>query len=139
MRSYETEQKKLLIALFRSDPDRFYTVEEAAEILRGDSDDATCGKSTVYRLVARLTEEGVLVRHAKEGSRSFYYQYVKGKECCDHLHLQCESCGQILHLNDETSTRVLKAILSENGFSIDGARTLMPGVCAACRKTEGAS
>ena len=138
MRSYETEQKKLLIALFRADPDRFYTVDEVAEILRGDSDDVTCGKSTVYRLVSRLCDEGIVVKHAREGSRKFYYQYVKGRECSDHLHLQCESCGRIIHLDGETSTHVLAEILGCNGFSIDGARTLMPGVCADCRKTGGA-
>ena len=139
MRSYETEQKKLLIALFRANPDRFYTVDEVAEIISGDSDDRSCGKSTVYRLVSRLCDEGVVVKHAREGSRKFYYQYVKGRECSDHLHLQCESCGRIIHLDDKVSTQVLREILICNGFSIDGARTLMAGVCAECRSAGGAS
>ena len=139
MRTYETEQKRLLEALFRADPDRFYTVDEVVEILRGDSDDDKCSVSTVYRLIARLCEEGTVHKHARDGSRRFYYQYVRGKECGDHLHLKCESCGRIIHMDDATSERLLGTVLERNGFSVDGGRTLLFGVCAGCREREGAS
>lgn len=140
MKPYETEQRKLLIALFRADPDRFYTVEEVAEILRGDSDDAMCSVSTIYRLIARLCEEGIVHKHARDGSRKFYYQYVRGKECEEHLHLKCDGCGKIIHMDADTSAAVLSEVLRQNGFSIDGAKTLMRGLCADCRavRNEGA-
>jgi len=136
MKAYETEQRKLLIALFKSDPDRIYTVDEVEEILRGDSDDPTCSQSTIYRLIARLCEDGIVHKHAKDGSRKFYYQYVKSAACGEHLHLKCDHCGKIFHMDDETSERVLLEVFHKNGFSIDGARTLMPGVCECCRRMK---
>ena len=133
MKTYETEQRKLLVALFRADPDRVYTAEEVAEILRGDSEgDAHCSVSTVYRLISRLCDEGVLHKHARDGSRKFYYQYVKGCECEAHLHLQCEGCGKIIHMDDATSEQVLLKVLMKNGFQVDPARALVPGLCSVC-------
>lgn len=139
MRTYETEQKKLLVALFQSAPERMFTAEEVAEILRGDSEgDRHCSVSTIYRLISRLSDEGVLRKHAKDGSRKFYYQYVKGGACESHLHLQCESCGKIIHMDDSTSQRMLFEVLERNGFQVDPARALVPGLCVGCRggKTE---
>lgn len=133
MKPYETEQRKLLVALFRADPDRVYTADEVAQILRGDSDDEHCSISTVYRLISRLCDEGVLHRHARDGSRKFYYQYVKSCECEAHLHLQCEQCGKIIHMDDLTSEQVLLEVLRKNGFSIDRAKALVPGICESCR------
>jgi len=133
MKTYETEQRKLLVALFRADPDRVYTVEEVAEILRGDSeDDKHCSVSTVYRLISRLCDEGVLHKHARDGSRKFYYQYVKSCECEAHLHLQCEGCGRIIHMDDSTSERMLLEVLERSGFRVDAARALVPGLCSGC-------
>ena len=139
MRSYETEQRKLLTALFRADPDRFYTVEEVVEILRGDSEDEKCSVSTVYRLIARLCDEGIVHKHARDGSRKFYYQYVRDADCGEHLHLKCDVCGKLFHMDDATSEHVLLEILQKSGFSIDSARAVMPGCCAACRASGGAS
>lgn len=137
MKSYETEQKKLLVALFRADPDRVYTAEEVAAILRGDSpSDKHCSVSTVYRLISRLCDEGVLHKHARDGSRKFYYQYVKSCECEAHLHLQCEGCGKIIHMDDTTSEQVLLEVLRKNGFSIDPARALVPGLCSLCKDAK---
>ena len=137
MKPYETEQRKLLIALFRNDPDRFYTVDEVVEILRGDSEeDNACSVSTVYRLISRLCEDGVVHKHARDGSRKFYYQYVKGKECAQHLHLKCDACGKLIHMTGGTSERLLCEVLKENGFAVDGARAIMPGICEGCRRLK---
>lgn len=134
MKSYETEQKKLLEALFCANPDRFYTVEEIATILRADSDDVKCSVSTVYRLISRLSEEGIVHKHARDGSRKFYYQYVSAEACRDHLHLKCEGCGRLYHMDDETSERVLRDVLSSSGFSVDEAKTVLSGICSSCRR-----
>ena len=134
MKTYETEQKKLLVALFQSAPEKMFTATEAAEILRGDSeDDRLCSVSTIYRLISRLCDDGVLRKHARDGSRKFYYQYVKGGTCESHLHLQCESCGKIIHMDDSTSERMLHEVLRKSGFQVDPARALVPGLCVGCR------
>ena len=141
MKSYETEQKRLLVALFSAAPEKMFTAEEVAGILRGDdgegegdaAEDKHCSVSTVYRLISRLCDEGVLCKRAREGSRRFYYQYVRGGACESHLHLQCESCGRVIHLGDAASERMLLEVLDASGFQVDRARALVPGLCVSCR------
>lgn len=142
MKRYETEQKKLIVALFRSAPERAFTADEVARILGGDDGERTdrlCSVSTVYRLIARLCEDGVLCKRAREGSRKFYYQYVSGGACESHLHLECTACGRVIHMDDSTSERMLLTVLQKSGFRVDPARTRVPGLCFDCRdgKVEG--
>ena len=136
MKVYETEQRRQLVALLKSDPDRFFTADELAKALCGDktqSAGSICSVSTVYRLIGRLCEEGIVQKLAREGSRKFYYRYMRGEDCGEHLHLKCDTCGKIIHVDDSTSTQVLYEVLRNSGFSIDGSRTMMPGTCNDCR------
>ena len=127
MASYNTEQKRLLVDFFRNNPDSSYTVEEIVK-KTGDK----LAKSTVYRLIVRLTEEGMLKRMTRGNSRTFVYQMIAGENCHTHLHLRCTDCGRVIHMKESVSNELLAAIRQENSFFVSEKETLILGKCALC-------
>ena len=128
MKGYQTEQKKLLLAYLSSHADRSFTLEELAAVMTA----CGVGKSTVYRLVARLSDEGAVRRYAREEGRGYTYQYLERQECHSHLHLRCSICGRVIHLSEEISRIFAKTLLESNQFQLDDGRTLLFGRCDAC-------
>lgn len=128
MKGYQTEQKKLLLAYLSSHADRSFTLDELAAVMTA----CGVGKSTVYRLVARLSDEGVVRRYAREEGRGYTYQYLERQECHSHLHLRCSICGRVIHLSEDISRIFAKTLLESNQFQLDDGRTLLFGRCDAC-------
>ena len=95
MNGYQTEQKRLLLDYLSRHAERAFTPAELAQALA----DGGIGKSTVYRLIARLSEEGAVRRFAREGG-GVAYQYLSGEHCASHLHLRCTACGRVIHLSE---------------------------------------
>ena len=137
MSKYQTEQKKLLVAYLSSNPQRQYSAEELAEIFDNDKEGGrVLGKSTVYRLVVQLTEDGILRRFPKEKGRGWLYQYHGGVDCGGHLHLKCTCCGALLHLECGMGKELLDHVAAMHGFMVDSSASVLYGVCARCRKKE---
>ena len=138
MKKYQTEQKKRLIAFLAENENRQFSAEELSVLLEKEGDDAgkTPGKSTVYRLVSELTEEGMLRRFPRSEGSGWTYQYHRVSDCMGHLHLKCEKCGTLLHLECGMSKELLAHIESEHGFLVDNQKTVLFGLCAACRSAE---
>ena len=132
MAEYKTHQKELLLRYLYAHRARPMRVEEIAEALRKDAPDAP-GKSTVYRLIGRLYEEGSVKRFEDAASRAFTYQYAGGEACRSHLHMKCLDCGRLLHMDREQSRRLTGEIFGENGFEVDQEETTLFGHCAECR------
>ncbi len=133
MKSYQTQQKKLLLDFLKEHSGTPLSIEEIAAGLTGDG---APGKSTVYRLVNRLVEEGSVRRFAKGNSRHFVYQLLDCHGCKEHMHCRCVSCGKLFHMNHQLS-RDMETLLAANGFSLDTGKTTLLGTCQGC-KQEGA-
>ncbi|MBE6555303.1 MAG: transcriptional repressor [Ruminococcaceae bacterium] len=91
-------------------------------------------KSSVYRMLSELSASGEVRRfRAEDGGERATYQYV-GSEggCASHLHLQCRSCGLILHLRCDCSREIRAQLLASHGFLVDEGRSVLYGTCAAC-------
>lgn len=130
MHVYQTEQRKCLLDFLSSNADKQYTIGEIAGHMTGGDKP---GKSTLYRLMTRLVQEGYVKRFVKGNSRKFVYQYVNGKHCSSHLHLKCILCGQLIHLDDKDSKSLRQQVLKQNNFEINEAETTLFGTCEKCR------
>ena len=119
MREYETEQRKCLRSFFIRHLDRHFTAEELANNIDGIS------VSTVYRNINQMVEEGIIRRVQKNGQRKFLYQYIGKNECSEHLHLKCNGCGRILHMNNKSAISVLDAVKSNFSFEVDKTATIL--------------
>lgn len=132
MKGYRTEQKKLLLLYLSSHADEAFSTAQLCAALG----DCGIGQSTVYRLIARLTEEGAVRRFAKEGGGGYLYQYLAVNECATHLHLRCTACGKLIHLDGEESAMLEGLLREKNGFLLDEGQTMLLGLCENCQQTH---
>ena len=131
MSAYNTEQKKMLIAFLRQNKEKAFTIEEISIALKELYGKSAPGKSTVYRLIPLLAEEGRLTRHPR--GRGALYQFLE-KECCHgHLHMRCMRCGRLFHLDDSLSDELLIKVREVCGFSVNEKDSLLLGSCISCR------
>ncbi len=124
---YSTGKKELITELLSHNHDKSYTIEEISEAVTYDGR----GKSTVYRLISELVREGVLRRLSDGKTRHCTYQYVGDEHCHKHMHLKCNGCGKLIHLDENTTRAFEKKILSLGGFSIEEG-SFIYGKCKEC-------
>ena len=136
MAEYQTQQKSQLLDYLARHADGALSMEEVADGLRSDLGDKAPGKSTVYRLVNRLVEEGTVRRFSAEDSRSSLYQIVGDKNCHQHLHMKCTQCGKLMHMNDEQSEKIIEQIFGSSDFAVNQEQTTLYGSCAECSKRQ---
>ncbi len=127
---YQTIQKKILIDFLQKHSDSAYTVEELIDAMTLEVGSEMPGKSTVYRLITKMADEGGIKKFVR--GRSFVYQITGGEKCSSHLHLKCTNCGKLLHMDNTDTKRILNQVLSSNLFKIDEAQTVLMGTCKAC-------
>lgn len=130
-RIYQTKQRKQLIEFLESH--REYTI---AQIVDQFTEQGGPAKSSIYRLMKQLVEEGVVKRYVKGTSREFVYELVNGENCVHHFHLKCMVCGKLEHLSEFVSGETWDAVFKEAGFSVDKEKTLMFGMCKDCQTVE---
>lgn len=132
---YHTRQRELLLSFAKENKHNVFTVNEITNKLCGSED---IGKSTVYRLVSKLTDDGILKRYYDESKKSAVYQYVDHEHGCDrHFHLKCTDCGRTVHLEDKSTEAALRSILQDNQFAMDEGKTVLFGKCEGCKKEGG--
>ncbi|MGI6664734.1 MAG: Fur family transcriptional regulator [Christensenellaceae bacterium] len=129
MKEYMTTQRKRLFSFLRENPDRQYTVEALAVAL---CEEKAISISAIYRNINRMVEAGEAKRFAVDGSRTFLYQYVGDAECSTHLHLKCEKCGKLFHMDDPSMEALLRSAMQQNAFHIDKQKTILYGACQDC-------
>ena len=125
--TYNTEKRTELLNFFKACNGRALTVDEICEGILKDGK----GRSTVYRLISRLVDEGLIRRISDGKSRHVTYQYIYSGSCSEHLHLKCKSCGKLIHLDDVTSHILEKRIFKSEGFVLD-VGALVYGFCGSC-------
>ena len=116
MAHYQTAQKKLLLDFLREHSRQAFTIEELAAALEGR--EHAPGKSTLYRLMPLLVQEGRVKRFVRGTSRQFLYQMM-GESCRTHLHLKCSICGQMVHMGHEESLELVRMIDKKYHFSVN--------------------
>ena len=131
---YMTNHKKRILDFLIDHKDRHYTIDEIVRAL--SVGEKKPGKSTVYRLVGKLCEEGKLSR-LRDGERGcFVYAYAEDTRGCDgqHFHLKCLGCGRLFHLECRHSEALCEHIAETHHFRVDSGRTLLFGECENCRR-----
>ncbi len=130
---YRTSQREILLDFLRAHPDKEFATEEITGALCGEA----IGKSTVYRLISKLCEDGDVLRTHGEGGKKILYRYIdKDNSCDEHFHLKCRGCGKIIHLDCELMAELEEHIAGEHGFRLDPKSTVINGVCLECEKKE---
>lgn len=129
MKKYETKPRKILRAFLESHPDEHYSVEDIARLLPAEAPIST---SSIYRNINDLVDEGLVSRSCAQGSRQLVYRFIGNEQCAQHIHLKCNQCGQLFHVEDDAVNQILASIQEKNGFSVDVKAAVLQGVCKNC-------
>ncbi|MBQ0071268.1 MAG: transcriptional repressor [Spirochaetales bacterium] len=126
--NYSTLPKREVMDFFALHKNSSFTSEEVSEAL------PDIGKSSVYRIVPKLVEDGCLRKVGSRG-RSALYQFQDKVHCPHHMHVKCSVCGRTQHLDEETSRKIEKMVESTMGFKAFNS-TVLDGICEECRAKE---
>ena len=131
--NYNTKQKATIMNCIKTMGDAHFTIDSlCAEMLKaGDA----IGRTTVYRLVEKLSNDGVLRKYAATAGESACYQYVgENSSCHEHFHLKCEKCAKLIHMDCHEMHELAEHIKSHHGFSMNPFKTVIYGLCEGCSK-----
>lgn len=117
------QREALLAAVWRL---RHATAESLQAELAG-TDDAV-NLSTVYRGLDALERIG-LVRHTHLGTGSPTY-HISAES--PHIHLQCNTCGEVMSIPAADAGSFLEQIEAATGFVADITHAAIYGTCADC-------
>ena len=133
---YQTKQKDSILQCLKEHSERAYSMDELVSMMERAG--VNVGKTTVYRHVQRLVDNGQVRKFVEPDGKCATFQYMEQHtHCCDHLHLKCVGCGKFIHLDCELMDSVNAHILSHHGFRVDNAKSLLFGLCEDCMKKEG--
>ena len=128
---YKTRQQKAILSYIASLDDSHVTAAQIVEHF--EKEKIAIGRTTIYRHLDRLTESGKLRRYITDGVSGACYQHVGDmSECKIHLHLKCEGCGKLQHLDCDMLSEIQRHVLDEHSFRIDASRTVLYGNCDEC-------
>ncbi|MCD6588497.1 MAG: transcriptional repressor [Candidatus Fermentibacteraceae bacterium] len=85
--------------------------------------------STVYRNLAILVEDGVLITVAGTGSEVHYDHVLE-----NHNHVQCRICGKVRDIQVPPMDYKGIALSETSGFTVDGVCVTFTGTCRECRE-----
>ena len=88
--------------------------------------------STVYRNLELLEQLG-LVWHTHLGKGAPVYHAAEHP----HLHVVCQSCGEISSADPGLLDSAAERLAAELGFSVDVGHVALSGTCRACRERAG--
>lgn len=131
--TYQTQQRKILISFLVNAHGKQLTIDEIMDGLQEEGKNVP--QSSVYRLMKKLVDEGIVRRHSKEDSRQYVYQIIESEECHSHLHLQCTECGKLVHLSHEATREARQWMQGATGFDLDQEKTYLYGKCVECKKS----
>ncbi len=133
--TYKTKQRDLILEELKKHESRHFTVEDVITLLHNSGSDV--GKSTVYRYLEKLAQEGIVKKYTVDGERSICYQYLHSHQSCsNHYHLKCEKCGKLIHMECETVDRLSEHIFVHHNFHLNAAKCVFYGTCENCTKGE---
>lgn len=94
------------------------------------------GKTTLYRALERLQEEGLVVKIPSVEGQPAQYQYLDEDRQDCYGKLLCLQCGQMIALQCDCMDHFSAHIMEAHGFCLDQERTVLYGLCDRCRTQQ---
>ena len=126
---YNTRRKRDMLAFLTGNPMKHYTLDELTSAMHEGGIDA--GKTTVYRFMETLAAQGKVRKYQNENGS--YYQYIENDaDCAAHLHLMCQDCGRLYHVECSLVNELIAHVRRDHAFTLDARRTVLVGICGGC-------
>lgn len=134
---YRTNNRTKIMEFLQENRNKTVTVREIG--IHMQDLDCPVNVTTIYRYLDKLEKDGQLMKYAGEKGEKASYQYVEPDQGCDdHLHLQCVSCGAVIHLDCHFMDEIAEHIDREHGFDLQCRGSVIYGLCQNCRPGQRA-
>lgn len=131
---YSTEQRRLVMSHMNAHADRYQTIDEVFDGLHGCG--ARIGRTTVYRALEKLVDEGLVSKVAAARGASASYRRIDTAADKPQGQLLCLDCGRAFPLDCSMLQGFADHVREHHGFVIDQSRTVLCGICEDCRHAE---
>ncbi|WP_138268929.1 Fur family transcriptional regulator [Anaerofustis stercorihominis] len=130
---YNTKQRKILIDCFENMDKKHFRASDVLEYL--EKENSNIGKSTVYRQLESMVNEGILNKYIIDINTPACFEYEGKSRHEDMLfHLKCEKCGKLIHLHCHEIDDFQKHLYTTHNFKLNPKRTVFYGICEECEK-----
>ena len=85
-------------------------------------------RSTVYRTLDVLVEDGLVLRTDLGSDRSYYELAAEHH----HHHVVCTGCGEIAHVHDEAIAAAVACVQAASGYRLAQQKLTFAGLCPDC-------
>lgn len=133
-KGYKTKQRETILNFLMENKERHITVDEIVFNLKNRG--VSVGKTTVYRYIDKLVEEGRARRFITDEKSGACFQYVDGNKCDEHFHLKCVECGKLIHLECGHLSEIAEHVYESHKFTIDNSKTVLYGICDSCEASR---
>ncbi|MBQ8109828.1 MAG: transcriptional repressor [Clostridia bacterium] len=133
--AYNTRQKRELLSFLKERSMQHFSVDEVVFELQDRGE--RIGRSTVYRYLELLAEQGVVRKYQGVQGITQYQHVEDASGCDDHFHMMCSRCGNLLHVDCGLMRVMSEHLMKEHGFRLDPRDTILVGVCEKCRAEGG--
>lgn len=134
-KEYDTQSRKKIKQYIERQTNCIFSVNDVYQYLM--SNDCLIGKTTVYRNMNRLVNDGVLLRlqYADEKKTMYQYKYIENQKKNEmYIYLRCMECGKMIRLKNDYSIELEELIMNKCGFRINGTVNIISGLCKDCHQ-----
>ena len=131
---YSTRQKRELLKFLKEHELENFSVDEV--VLRLRERGASVGRSTAYRYLEALAEQGSVRKYAGAQGITQYQSVSDSDGCSRHFHMLCKRCGTLMHVDCGLMESLSRHIAEHHGFQLDARETMLVGVCEKCARRD---
>lgn len=133
--TYKTKAREIIISYLKANSNKRFTAREIYDYVTSNADGIN--RTTIYRNLDRLCEQGDLAKFKEPNQDAWYFQYSEEhKHCNSHMHAQCSECGRIFHLESDFVEDFEKKLQDSYGLNVSASKTIIIGVCDDCNKKD---
>lgn len=131
-KEYKTKTKACILAYLQQHKHRTIGTKEIFQHLAEQG--LSVNLSTVYRNMDNLLNDGVVKKLQDIKGDAALYQYLEqGSGCREHLHIQCLTCGKLVHLGCGMEKNFAEHIKLHHEMELDLHASVLYGVCQSCK------
>lgn len=133
--NYKSKHYDELLSWLSAVPGEHLTVQEIYSHFQEKG--SSIGMATLYRLLDRMTEEGIVAKYTIDPATPACYEMIPKDPVKDeHIsyHCKCEICGKLIHLHCDEIAALSGHLLAEHNFRLNPRKTVLVGICEDCLK-----
>lgn len=129
-----TQARRMVVERIVASGGHHLTAPDLIEDLRAD--DPEFHESTVYRVLDRLTDIGVVAPVQVHSGATVFH--LTGDDHTHHHHLLCDDCGSVVEASSSALAGLAEQMERDHGFALRvDAPITFTGRCAACGDRSG--